>query len=99
MRYLDFQSYFDRNGTLSEETLSQFPSQTDMRYGEHRLQTLNFVAAKEPGSPVFFLIDGCYWKTLDKGSHRLIAKPFLETGCALAHVNYRLAPEASIDES
>ena len=97
-RYLDFQSYFDRNETLSEETLSQFPSQTDIRYGENRLQTLNFVAAKEPGSPVFFLIDGGYWKTLEKGSHRFVAKPFLETGCALAHVNYRLALEASIDE-
>gem|GEM_PF-3753452 len=59
-RHPDFQSYFDRNETLSEETLSQFPWQTDIPNGENRLQTLDFVAAKEPGSPVFFFIHRGY---------------------------------------
>ena len=97
-RHPDFQFYFDRNETLSAETLSQFPWQTDIPYGENRLQTLDFVAANEPGSPVFLFIHGGYWKTLDKSSHRFVAKPFLETGCSVVNVNYRLAPKASIDE-
>ena len=97
-RHPDFQTYFDRNDTLSEETLSQFPWQTDISYGKHRRHTLDLVAAKEPDSPIFFFIHGGYWKTLDKSSHRFLAKPFLENGYAVVNVNYRLAPEASIDE-
>ncbi len=97
-RHPDFQTYFDRNESLSEQSLSRFPWQTDISYGEHRLQTLDFVAARSPLSPIYIFIHGGYWKTLDKSSHRFLADPFLENGCAAVNVNYRLAPEATIDE-
>lgn len=97
-RHPDFQTYFDRNESLSEQSLARFPWQTDISYGKHRLQTLDFVAARSPHSPIYIFIHGGYWKTLDKSSHRFLADPFLENGCAAFAVNYRLAPEATIDE-
>ena len=96
-RHPDFQSYFDRNESLSEESLSLHPWQTDIPYGSHKLQTLDLAASKSTDSPIFLFIHGGYWKTLDKSSHRFLANPFLEAGCAAVNVNYRLAPEVSID--
>jgi arylformamidase len=97
-RHPDFQTYFDRNESLSNASLSRFSWRTDIPYGDLPLQTLDTVAAQSPNSPIFFFIHGGYWKTLDKRSHRFLANPFLENGCAAVNVNYRLAPEVSIDD-
>lgn len=97
-RHPDFQTYFDHNESLSNASLSQFSWRTDIPYGDLPLQTLDAVAARDPKSPIFFFIHGGYWKTLDKRSHRFAANPFLKNGCAAVNVNYRLAPDVSIDD-
>lgn len=97
-RHPNFQDYFDRNEALSDQVRKAFPHHFDLAYGEHPLQTIDFAPAAQPGAPIFVFIHGGFWRSLDKRSFHFTARPFLERGYAAAHVNYRLAPEATMTE-
>lgn len=97
-RHPNFQDYFDRNESLSEETRRAFPHNLDLPYGSHALQSIDTVPAPKKDSPIFVFIHGGYWKSLDKRSYHFTARPFLENDCAAAHINYRLSPEVSMVE-
>ncbi len=97
-RHPNFQDYFDRNEALSEETREAYPHKFDQSYGSHSLQTIDVVPAPQKDAPVFVFIHGGFWKSLDKRPYHFTARPFLENGCAAAHINYRLAPNATMTE-
>ena len=97
-RHPNFQNYFDRNETLSEETREAYQHKFDQSYGVHSLQTIDVVPAPQKNAPVFVFIHGGFWKSLDKRPYHFTARPFLENGCAAAHINYLLAPNASMAE-
>jgi len=97
-RHPNFQFYFDRNESLSQETRDTYPHKFDQSYGSHSLQTIDIFPASEKDAPIFVFIHGGFWKSLDKRPYHFTARPFLENGCAAAHVNYRLAPDASMAE-
>jgi len=97
-RHPNFQNYFDRNETLSVETREAYPHKFDQFYGSHSLQTIDVVPAPKKNAPVFVFIHGGFWKSLDKRPYHFTARPFLENGCAAVHINYRLAPNASMAE-
>ncbi|OUW15682.1 MAG: hypothetical protein CBD18_08410 [Opitutales bacterium TMED158] len=95
-RHPNFQDYFDRNETLSQNALESLPSRLDVRYGPHPLQTVDFFPAPEPGGPIVIFIHGGYWRALDKKGYRFIAKALHRAGCAVSLFNYRLAPDVSL---
>ncbi len=97
-RHPNFQDYFDKNDSLSEVTRKAFSHNLDVPYGPHALNTIDIFPASNKKGPVFVFIHGGFWRSLDKRSYHFTARPFLENGCAAAHINYRLAPEATMSE-
>lgn len=97
-RHPNFQEYFDRNDALSAQTRHAFTHSLDQPYGDHDLQTVDTIPAPHKNAPIFVFIHGGYWKSLDKRSFHFTARPFLERGCAAAHINYRMAPEISMPD-
>ncbi|MEM7342292.1 MAG: alpha/beta hydrolase [Actinomycetota bacterium] len=68
-------------------------------YGHHPMQTVDLVvpsAGRKP--PLLVFIHGGYWQELSKEFSRFAATSALSRGWAFAAVDYRLAPEVSLDE-
>lgn len=95
-RHPDFQQYFDRNDLLSTEAIEALPCQLDIPYGDHALQAIDYFPAKQGNAPIVIFIHGGYWRTLDKHNYSFIAPPFIDEGCAVCSINYRLAPEIGL---
>lgn len=73
----------------------------DINYGEHPSQSIDLYSpVGTPGKPrpVLVFIHGGYWQSLDKAHFGFIAEPYVDNGVAVAVVNYRLAPEVTMDE-
>jgi arylformamidase len=71
---------------------------SDLRYGPHQDQTLDFWPAPTPDAPVQVFVHGGNWQQLTKDSSAFAAPAFRRAGAAFAAVNYALAPRADLDQ-
>lgn len=97
-RHPNFQRYFDRNRSLSAQTIEALLCQLDVPYGDHSLQAIDYFPSKRENSPIVAFIHGGYWRALDKRDYRFIARPFHQAGCSVCIINYRLAPEVILEK-
>lgn len=88
--------YFERFRAASADARASLPFET-LRYGAHERETIDVVAAPNPGAPLFFWVHGGYWRRMSKDDFSFVATPALQAGAAAAIVNYPLAPEATLD--
>ncbi len=101
LRVADYANYVSRWKMTSAETRRAFEAQLDISYGESVAETLDFFAARKTNSaqaPLLVFIHGGYWRALDKSDFSWIAAPFVDSGIAVAIVNYGLAPLIPISE-
>ena len=70
----------------------------DVSYGDTAGQKMDIFPAAHPNAPVIVFIHGGYFRALDKRQYNYIAKPFVNSGCTVALINYDLAPMVSVKE-
>ncbi len=72
----------------------------EMAYGQDALQTLDFWRTKSGNAPLVIFVHGGGWKRGDKdnatGSSK--APHYLAQGYAFASINYRLVPDATVEQ-
>lgn len=74
------------------------PTQTNVHYGKHEKQVLDFYQAKaELPTPLLFFVHGGGWMTGDKANPDFLAK-CLENGISVVSINYRFIPEAQAEQ-
>ncbi len=73
-------------------------AQAGVPYGPSPEERMDVFAARKPDSPIFVFVHGGYWRALDASDSSFMARTFVEAGAAVVALNYRLAPQASIDE-
>ena len=88
--------YLERFASESERTRADFPYESDLRYGAHERETIDYFPAA-PGAPLFVWVHGGYWRRLSKDANGFVARVPARAGAAVALVNYPLAPEANLD--
>lgn len=72
---------------------------TEFSYGNDDLQKLDYWRPKQAGAPLVVFVHGGGWKRGDKKhSADTKAEHYLEQGYAFASVNYRLVPEAKVED-
>ena len=73
---------------------------TEYAYGTAPLQKIDFFAAKSPRAPLLVFVHGGGWKRGDKGNAtgRDLAPHYMGQGYAVASVNYRLVPDATVEQ-
>jgi arylformamidase len=73
---------------------------TEYGYGSSSLQKLDFWAAKKPNAPLVIFVHGGGWKSGDKSNEtgRFKAAHYLNSGYAFASINYRLVPDATVEQ-
>jgi arylformamidase len=71
-----------------------------LAYGQDRLQALDYWAGATPDAPLVIFVHGGGWKRGDKQMMRGSAKlaHWQAAGYAVASVNYRLVPNASVEQ-
>jgi acetyl esterase/lipase len=71
------------------------PTETDVRYGDHERQVLDFYQAKsDRPTPVVFFIHGGGWVSGDKKA--VSVKPYLNAGISVVSINYRYSWQAQL---
>ncbi|XKE46175.1 alpha/beta hydrolase [Halomonas organivorans] len=68
----------------------------DLAYGEAPEQCLDVFPASRPNAPLLVFIHGGYWQAMDKAEHGQLLAGHLDAGWAVAVLNYRLCPEATL---
>ncbi|SDX64582.1 arylformamidase [Saccharopolyspora shandongensis] len=81
----------------------QLRSAADVRsvgYGDHPKQAFDVYppAAPTGADPLLVFVHGGYWQSLDKEMFGFLAAPYTARGICFASLDYRLAPEAGMDE-
>lgn len=73
---------------------------TEYAYGSAPLQKLDFFQTKSANAPVLMFVHGGGWKRGDKGNAtgRDLAPHYAGQGYAVASVNYRLVPDATVEQ-
>lgn len=73
---------------------------TEMAYGKDALQKLDFWRAKSGNAPLVIFVHGGGWKRGDKNNATGQSKAphYLAQGYAFASINYRLVPDATVEE-
>lgn len=82
----------------TKEALEQVPpTEADVSYGSHKLNTIDFWKAGGDGPrPLLVYIHGGGWIGGDKKRDTAVYKPFLEKGISCAAINYRLSGESPL---
>jgi len=97
-----FQDIFDRWNQQAADyrrLQSRQPAmRSNLHYGTHRLQALDYFPVAEADAPLLVFVHGGYWRSLDKDDFSHLAAPYRDAGIAVAMINYRLAPEVDIPE-
>ncbi len=72
----------------------------ELAYGNDDLQKLDFWKAKTANAPLVIFVHGGGWKRGDKNNATGSSKAphYLEQGYAFASINYRLVPEATVEQ-
>ncbi|MDQ2858127.1 MAG: alpha/beta hydrolase fold domain-containing protein [Candidatus Eremiobacteraeota bacterium] len=94
----DVQPYFDDFNAASERARAVLRPRTNVRYGPHERETVDFFAAPAPGAPLFVWVHGGYWRRMSKDAFSFIAEPIVLAGGAVAILNYPLAPGPTLDD-
>ncbi len=94
----DLDSYRLEYGVLSDEVLGGQNIQLDIAYGSKSLQTLDIFPAAESPAPILVYIHGGYWKVGDKAGYRFPSTVFNAANITWIPINYRLAPDVTLDE-
>lgn len=73
---------------------------TEMAYGNDPLQKLDFWKATTANAPLIIFVHGGGWKRGDKGNAtgQFKAPHYLAQGYAFASINYRLVPDATVEQ-
>ncbi len=73
---------------------------TEMAYGNDALQKLDFWKAKVDNAPLVIFVHGGGWKRGDKGNATGQSKAphYVGQGYAFASINYRLVPNATVEQ-
>lgn len=79
--------------------IEQASNRTELHYGEAPLQALDYYPAGKR-APLIVFVHGGGWKRGDKGNATGATKieHFREKGYAFATINYRLVPEATVEQ-
>ncbi|MFL9877785.1 alpha/beta hydrolase [Herbaspirillum rhizosphaerae] len=97
-----FQDIFDRwnqQADVYRQQLTRLPPlRSNLHYGTHRLQTLDYFPVADAAAPLLVFVHGGYWRSLDKNDFSHLAEPYRQAGIAVTMINYRLAPEVDIPE-
>lgn len=80
------------------EEMRAHAAHLDVVYDEESGQTIDIYGTSGEARPVFVFIHGGYWRMLSKHDSAFMAGMLSKNGIATAVVDYRLAPEASLDE-
>lgn len=80
------------------EEVRDHATHLDVVYDEQSGQTIDIYGTGAEPRPVFVFIHGGYWRMLSKHDSAFMAAMLAKNGIATAVVDYRLAPEASLDE-
>lgn len=95
--------HFARHGAarapLNEQVRRDLKSHLDVRYGGHKLHTLDiFPAVSANGkSPVHIFLHGGYWRAQDKQNFSFVAGALVPLGITTVVANYELCPESTLD--
>ncbi|ATJ81562.1 alpha/beta hydrolase [Halomonas beimenensis] len=92
----DHLEIFRRWREEGERFLASREVKRDLAYGEAPAQCFDFFPASRPNAPLLVFIHGGYWQAMDKAEHGQLLAGHLEAGWAVAVLNYRLCPEATI---
>ena len=80
------------------EEMRSHATHLDVVYDEQSGQTIDIYGTSGGLRPVFVFIHGGYWRMLSKNDSAFMAAMLAKNGIATAVVDYKLAPEASLDE-
>lgn len=80
------------------EEMRGHASHLDVVYDQQSGQTIDIYGTGGELRPVFVFIHGGYWRMLSKHDSAFMAAMLAKHGIATAVVDYRLAPEVSLDE-
>ncbi|MDN3558108.1 alpha/beta hydrolase [Halomonas maura] len=87
---------FERWRDAGQRVLASRDVQRELAYGEAPLQRFDFFPAPRPNAPLLVFLHGGYWQAMDKAEHAQLIEGHLDAGWAVALLNYRLCPEATI---
>lgn len=95
----DFAKHGAARAPLNEQVRRELKSHLDVRYGGHKLHTLDvFPAAAQDGqSPVHVFLHGGYWRAQDKQNFSFVAGALVPLGITTVVANYELCPESTLD--
>ena len=99
MKYLTatLLSLFCFGGLHAAETLALTPTQSNVSYGPHSMNVLDFWKAEGDGPrPLLVLIHGGGWVGGNKKTNEKRIRPFLKRGISFASINYRLTGKAPL---
>lgn len=87
-----------RGGMANE--VRQAKGATEIAYGKDPLQRLDFWKAKKANAPLVIFVHGGGWKRGDKrnATGQFKAPHYLDQGYAFASINYRLVPQATVEQ-
>jgi arylformamidase len=85
-------------GGLSEAAIKNCNPSLGVSYGSEPLQNLDIFPSDNTPSPIVVYIHGGYWKAGDKAGYGFPCAVFNQAGITWIPINYRLAPNVSLDE-
>ena len=90
--------YQAKYGGLSAKVVERLGGSLNIAYGADPLQRLDAFPAASSGAPILIYIHGGYWAAGDKAGYRFPAATFHDAGAVWVPINYRLAPDVSLDD-
>jgi len=97
-----FGDVLERYAVESRAAAGSCDALLDQPFGDHPLQQIDVyrpkAALRDRRMPVMLYFHGGYWRAGDKSGRAFPAPAFTRAGAIWAPVNYRLAPDASMDE-
>lgn len=98
-RFPEFSNHFKQWSDWSQETRRMLPCKTDVAFGKGEHERLDiFPAEGGGGTPIYLMIHGGYWYSLDKSDYSFIAEGMRPHGVTTVVSNYGLAPTFNMDE-
>jgi len=97
-RHADYEQFVTRWAVESTEARSTHTCEIDIPYGDGPGMTLDIFPAQTADAPIFVFIHGGYWRAMDKDHFSFPANAFVPAGCAVASINYALAPSVTVGE-
>lgn len=78
---------------------SSAPRAEEISYGSHQLQRLDYWRGRDDGAPVVLFVHGGGWQDGDKEwIGEATAAHYVNNGFAYGSINYRLVPEATVEQ-